>query len=180
MKMGRSKKNNTAAQEASRAYARGLGYTTGVAAALGATALATIFALTEPVKGAELPKNPTAATKVNLDQAKVYTVAEAAELSKAPQKQIVFHYDSGMDHMYVASIKAQAKGLRGQGYYAVAIPGGPSHGAQVYIAGLTSPKLFFNAEQIWNSQPTDYAAAYYKKLIGAPSAEPLETAALEY
>jgi hypothetical protein len=173
--MGRTKVNIKAVDEHRRAVARSLGLATGAAATLAAAAF--MFAA-QPARSAELvPANTS--EKASLDQtAKIYTVSEAAELSKAPQKQIVFHYDVSMPVMYTDAIKAQAHGLRAQGYYAIAIPGGPAQGAQVYVAGLTSPKLFFNAEQIWNRQPKDYAAAYYKKLIGEPLGTPIETAAL--
>lgn len=100
---------------------------------------------------------------------KIFSVAEAVEMSKHPKKQIVFHYDADMPFEYVSSIRAQIVGLRHHGYDAVALPGGPVQGLQIYIAGLTSPKLRFDGKQIFYGQPTDYSAAYYKKLIGEPA-----------
>lgn len=112
-------------------------------------------------------------------QSKSYTLVEAAELSKSPQKQMVFHYDANMPEKYVVSVLAQAKALRHHGYFVVAVPGGPENTVQVYINGLTSPKLKYGLEQIWKLEPTDFGASYYKKIIGEPQSKPVDTAALE-
>jgi hypothetical protein len=102
------------------------------------------------------------------EQAKIYTLVEAAELSKSPQKQMVFHYDANMPEWSLITLKAQAGALRKKGYFVIAVAGGPEKSVQIYINGLTSPKLKYDLDQIQKLQPMDYGAAYYRKIIGTP------------
>lgn len=184
MRMGSRKSRPTIDElDAQRkSFRRGLGIGTGMV--LGAAGLAALFALTSPAKSAELPANgDLVATKVNLDQIKTYTVAEAGEVSKTSPNsgvlgQIVFHYDISMKPTYIHSLQNQLKKLRDNGYYAVAIPGGPKDSVQVIVAGKTADQLIFKGADILGRKPQDYGATLYQKLVGKPQSGPVQTAEL--
>ncbi|HRQ61016.1 MAG TPA: hypothetical protein PLO23_05850, partial [Alphaproteobacteria bacterium] len=109
-----------------RQRVRGIGFATGAAAAALASAF---FMFAEPAKAGEAQAAviPPAAP----EQTKIYSLAEATELSKAPQKQMVFHYDANMPEKYLVSVRAQAQALRHHGYFVVAVPGGPQNSVQL-------------------------------------------------
>lgn len=137
--------------------------------------------MAEPAKAGDTQAGvvPPAAPNALPEESKIYSLVEATELSKTPQKQMVFYYDANIDRKYVVSILGQVGAMRKGGYHVIAVPGAKDQPLQVFIDGGTAPQLKFSTEQIWGLQPTKFGMAFYNKFIGKPEDRPVDTAVLE-